>query len=213
MSWSLSRLKTFEQCAAKYDYRYNQKLTEEKSDAAERGIGRHSQIEGYLKGTNAELIPELLFYKGFLDHIRTKQFFAEHKVALKRDWSPAEWDSDEMWVRGILDLLVIDSPTEAVVYDWKTGKEYPDHEEQAELYSGFVLAALPAISNVRAIHVYLDSGRNREKSFHRGDISEIRSRWGARAQLMEECVDYIPNPSFMCRYCSFSRWKGGPCRF
>lgn len=213
-SWSLSRLKTYEACAAKYDYRYNQKLPEEKSNAAIRGSGRHRQIEEYIKGTNLELPPELLFYKGFFDGLRSKSVFAEHQIALTADWKRTEWDNEGMWLRGILDLLVLDLPLKrADLFDWKTGKIYDDHEDDKELYAALVFAAYPEIENIYTNYVYVDLGKNRFKQFWRLMAPDIMRRWAERAKLMLGATEFIPNPTYACRFCGFSKWKGGPCRF
>lgn len=212
MQWSLSKLTTFEQCAAKGNYRYNEKLPEEKGGAAQRGIDKHKIVELYLTTPESvELPPELLFYKGFFDDVRKVKSYAEYKIALNENWEPCEWDTG--WARCVLDLLILEGEESATIYDWKTGKIYPEHEDQKDLYAAFVLCAFPKVQNVRAIHVYLDLARNREKLYWRGMVDGIKERWARRAAAVANLVEFIPNPSFMCRYCSFSRFKGGPCRF
>jgi hypothetical protein len=217
VTWSLSALSTFEQCAAKYDYRYNQKLPEPPSPSAARGITKHSIVEDYIcTREHRELPPELLYYKDFFDGLRQRtigvDLFPEYKISLSREWLPCGWDAADRWYRGVLDLLVFPDEANAVVYDWKTGKIYDDHNDQKEIYAAAVFCAFPNVQNVRAIHVYFDLAKNREMLFFRGMLDSIKTRWLQRVQRLEDCVEYIPNPSFMCRYCAFSRYNGGPCR-
>ena len=211
MTWSLSRLQTYEGCAKKYEFRYVQGLKSDAGPAAARGNLKHKSIEDYINGVS--LLPtELAHYGPFLDHTKTLGGQAELQMALNKAWEPVPWDSPDVELKSVLDLLVL-GPTEATVFDWKTGKIYDSHEDQKDLYSIIVLATHPELYQVRAVHVYVDLGKNREKTIHRDQASAIRTRFEARVARMESDKEFIPNPTFMCRYCSFSRFNGGPCKF
>jgi hypothetical protein len=105
------------------------------------------------------------------------------------------------------------SNTQRIVYDWKTGKIYPDHDDQKTIYSLAVFSEDPAVLSVRAVHVYLDSNTNREKTFHRDQVPELRQQWENRVQGLEQNPVLIPNPGFHCRWCGYRREVGGPCQF
>lgn len=240
MSWSLSSLGTFEKCAAKYDYKYIKKLPElSRSAAADRGVNLHKMVEDFVAGATDSLPAELSFYTQFLLGLRTHEIYPEHKVALDRNWELTDWDAKDLWYKGVLDLKLLErpeeltrgdcllsgepkgygpEPTAAVVYDWKTGKIYPDHDDQKAIYSLAVFSEHPAVQRVRAIHVYLDLGKSREITYYRNEVQQLRELWEARVKRLEnaaatEGYGYPPNPTFMCRYCSYSKFKGGPCRF
>jgi hypothetical protein len=209
--WSLSSLGTYEKCPAQYKYGYIDKLPRKQNISAARGVSFHAVMEGYLKGDLTTVSTELSFYQGFLDELKKAGARAEEKLSVDRQWNPVEWDG--AWWRGILDCLVFPTPEEAIIYDWKTGKIYPDHDDQKALYSLAVLSVFPAVRFVRAIHVYLDLGKNEQKGYSQSQVHMLRDFWGNRVARLERDVDFIPHPGFYCRYCSFSRAQDGPCKF
>lgn len=215
-TWSLSSLGTYEKCGFKYKLKYVEKLKEQRSDKASRGVDNHSIVENFLKGTIPDVSEELGFYRAFLTGLKSYEIYPEHKVSLTRQWTPTTWGAPDSWYRGVLDLKLIEKDIRApsaVVYDWKTGKIYPDHDDQKSLYALAVLSEQPTLLQVRTVHVYFDLNSNREKTFHRDQVPELRREWETRVQRLEQDPVYIPNPGWQCRYCSFSREKGGPCQF
>lgn len=214
MVWSLSKLQTFEKCPLKYKYKYIDKIPDGPSGpAAARGTMLHAAMEAHIV-TGDALPAELSMYTGFLGSLKSQegQVLPEAKLGMKIDWSPCAYDDPDVWWRGILDLLVV-SATQGVVYDWKTGKIYPDHDDQKDIYSTATLSKYPHLYEVRAIHVYLDIGKNKEKTTHRNQVADVQKRFEHRVHMMECCVEFIPKPQFLCRYCGYSRVNGGKCQF
>lgn len=211
--WSLSALGTFEKCAFKYKLKYIERLEENRSASASRGVGNHSLVEEFLKGTITSLPAELSYYQGFLTGLKQHEIYPEHVITLNRKWESVPKDSPEIWYKGVLDLKLIESTEAAVVYDWKTGKIYPDHDDQKSIYSIGVFSEHPSLFSVRAVHVYLDLGQNREKTYHRDQVYSMRFFWERRVEKLERAPEYIPNPGFHCRWCSYSRANKGPCKF
>lgn len=213
MSWSLSKIGTYEKCPAQYKYRYIDHIPTKKSESAQRGTDNHAVIEGYLKGHHASLPSELSFYTGFFDGLKKFELFPEIQIALDNEWNPVPWDSPTVWWRGVLDLLTLPNEQEAYVYDWKTGKFYPDHDDQKSLYSLAVLATYPAVRLVRAFHVYVDLGKTSKKEYSRDQMHMLRDFWTNRVVKLERDSSFIPHPGWYCSYCPFSRAQGGPCKF
>lgn len=209
MKWSLSALGLFEKCQLKYRFKYVDKLPEPRGTAASRGVDSHKIFEDVMLGKR-ELPPEFNYYHQMLTELKTRENYPEHKIALARDWTPRDWEDPEVWYRGILDLKVGDT-----VYDWKTGKIYPDHDDQKSIYSLGLFSEDPTLQRVRAVHVYIDLGQQREKTFTRDEVPDMRRHWEARVTFLERTKpeDMIPSPGFHCRWCAFSASKGGPCRF
>lgn len=211
-TWSLSRLGTFEKCQAQYKYRYIDQIPTPKSTSAQRGIDTHKIVEDFLLGNVPSLPDELSFYSQFLTSLKNAGVHAEIKLGVDRSWSPVSWDNEAVWGRAVLDALHINGSV-ANVYDWKTGKPYPEHDDQKELYAAFVFSNYPEVQRVNSFHTYLDSRKTIPKVFDRPDLTGIVERWTDRVRRMEEAQMFIPNPTFSCTYCPFSRAKGGPCRF
>ncbi len=214
MKWSLSSIGTYEKCAYQYKLRYIDKLsTPQRSDAANRGVNAHAEIEAYIKKDIEKLGEELERHTTLLQGLRDDQSaLAEYKVAFDKDWNKVEWDDKNVWYRGIFDLKTRKGD-EVTVYDWKTGKIYDEHDDQKSLYSLAAFAEDPAVRWVRAIHVYLDLGKQRARAYSRDEMHQLRELWESRVRKLEEETEWLPNPSFKCRYCPFSKAQGGPCRF
>ena len=214
---SLSKLGTFEQCAAKYDFRYNKKLPQgDKGPAAQRGIDLHEQIDHFLaRRFDGPLQSPLDFYQGFLERIRgIDGVLSEHKFGVDRQWRPLPaWDGPDVYVRAVFDTLVPPIDGQAEVFDWKSGKIYDNHKDQRELYSILTFAKYPETQRVRATSVYLDHGQQRGEIYFPNDIADARPRWEDRLGRLESATQFPFNPQFGCRWCPYSRSKGGPCLF
>lgn len=211
-TWSLSSLGTYEKCGLKYRFRYVEKIPEQRSTQANRGVDNHAIVEGYLNGNISDLPDNLSFYKAFLEGLKQYEIYPEHRISLTRQWTPTTWGAENAWFRGILDLK-LRKGDEAIVYDWKTGKIYPDHDDQKSIYSLATFSENPSLLRVRAVHVYFDLNKNREQTFDRGEVHQLRKHWEDRVAKLEQDPQYIANPGFHCRYCSYRRENGGPCNF
>lgn len=214
MRWSYSRLGCYEKCGAQFYYKYVENLPSDSGKAANRGTDLHALMEIYIKTALTKLPPELEFYQNFLDELRASShsILPEHKLAVNENWEGVEWEDETAWGRGILDLLVVPAGTRATLYDWKTGKEYDDHYEQKELYASLVFANFRDIVEVDAVHTYLDLRRNTSRTYHRDQAPAMMQRWTERANKMLQ-EDYTPSPGYYCKWCSYSRGKGGKCKF
>jgi PD-(D/E)XK nuclease superfamily len=212
MTWSLTKVKTLEQCGAKYDFRYNQRIPDKAGAAAERGKRIHAELEEFIRGNAIKLTGALEFYYGFLTLIKEGPYpyFPEHEIRLAEGFTP--------YVPGpglvsFLDLVVRE-PTVSNIFDWKTGKPYPDHDDQKELYTLAEMVDQPQIQTVKACHTYVDSGQNRVRTYTReADFERLKAKWTEKQKKLETTTVFIPNPQFLCRYCSYSKALGGPCRF
>lgn len=210
MRWSYSRYSTYKKCPAKFKYKYLDGLQEPKTFATNRGSELHLAIELYLRNEVDKLPDELGFYQGFFDTLKHQNVMPELKLELNKDWQPVK-DGEDAWFICILDAVVI-FPDHAIKYDWKSGKIYDDHAVQRELYSLGLFCSYPSVNTVQGIHTYLDSKENRMTTYSRDQLPYLKEKWNAEAALLT-CGDYAPRPSYSCRWCGFSKAKGGPCQF
>jgi hypothetical protein len=239
-SWSLSALGTYDKCQLKARFKYVDRLPEVRGEAADRGVNFHKDIELFLTGERNSLPEKLSYYTQWFTELKRHEIYPEHTITLNARWEKVAPESQERWYKGVLDLLILirkggqgnlvgqtestgqevdagSEPTETIIYDWKTGKIYPDHEDQRELYSLAVFSAFPSVQSVRAIHVYVDYRQLREQTYSRGQMHDMRVRWTNKAthflSVLKTPEHMIPSPGYLCRWCAFSRAKGGPCRF
>ena len=194
--------------------RYIEKLADEPGKAALAGTLMHKQIEDYVNGTaSAEVLqPRLHPYIQFFDDIRHAGGKVEVPFHIDRGWRSVAPDSPDVWIRGFIDSLAVQG-AKATLYDWKSGKEYDDHYEQKEIYSLGTAAEYPQVSEVWAYHVYIDHGKNTCRVYSVDEMQPMRERWHRRFEVLETATEFHPNPNFGCRYCSFSKKVGGPCKF
>jgi len=213
VTWSLNRLKTFETCHAKFDYQYNQKLDRGSAGpAAQRGIDIHRAIEESLHG-RSDVPSESGHVADTIQAVRISAapFYIEYNLHLDRDWKRVI--TGDYWYHGVLDLLIFPEPGQAVIRDWKTGRIYPDHDQQKELYSLAVFCAFPEVQEVVTHWDYLDQGKTVTRTFLPWMVEPAKERWTNRVRRMEEATEFIPMPGYGCRWCNYSNSKGGPCRF
>jgi hypothetical protein len=209
--WSLTKLGTYEQCPAKYKYKYIEKLPEVAGFAASRGTILHDAIEGFINSKLDKLPQEISFYTDFFSNLRAVGGKTEHTILLDEMWKPVENKADA-WFSGVLDFIIFSSPT-VTLYDWKTGRQYDEHYQQKEIYSIAALQSHPDAVEARAIHVYVDKRQNTERIYHRDTVPARIEQWERRVDKMFKAQEFIPNPQFLCSYCHYSKAKGGPCRF
>lgn len=222
MNWSLSKYGTFTKCRRRFLYSYLRGLTgtPQPRGAKDRGVDQHKIIEDYFKLKREDLPPELLKYKAWFDMLRELEHYAENKLAMLEGWLPTTFENPNAWWKGVLDLKVLQNG-KAWVFDWKTGKVYPDHEDQKELYAIATFVEHKEVDEVEAWHIYLDLQRKDSKMIYtRDQLPSLIAKWECKlASYMQALKMYaiddgnsesffVTNPSYLCDYCPFSR---NPC--
>lgn len=211
--WSYSSVTTYESCAAKWKYSYLDGIPYKPSAAMARGSRLHSDCENYVKGTLIALPYELKKVALRIENLRTKGAKAEAVWLLDKDWKPTQFPADA-WVKAIVDVHHFPTPDVIDLCDYKSGREYPEHRDQLELYAVVALCTHPEVKRVEYSALYLDAGySSNEGALLRGDMLEHkRKSWHDRAIRIWEDKQYLPNPGGACRWCDYSVKKGGPCQ-
>ena len=125
-TWSYSAATTFEKCPKQYQHLYV--LKDVKTDPNHKhflyGNEVHKAAELYVRD-GVELPEKFNIFKSILDKVKRipGDKYCEHKIGLTKDLEPCGFFDDNVWWRGVLDLLVIDKDKNlATVIDYKTGK-------------------------------------------------------------------------------------------
>lgn len=151
IQWSFSSLKDYINCPKQY---YHTKVAKDfiKKTTQQMLYGTevHKACEDYVRD-GTPLAKNYERFKPQLDALReiggTK--YCEHEMALTRDLEPCAFDSDTRWVRGIVDLLIVDG-ADAYIVDYKTGSNrYPD-TKQLKLMALMTYAHFPEVQNIKA---------------------------------------------------------------
>lgn len=214
MRHSYTKISMYMECPAKKRYKYDERRDIPASPAAQRGTEYHAKLESALHPDNGDVCPpEFQFYADYLGRLRNLGAKAEYKFALTRGWEPVEWDSSDAWIIGVADVWVPSIPV-AHVQDWKTGKIYESHVRQGEFYATSLFSYVPEAREIKATFIYTDLRKSPEpKTYTRDELDGLRARWTARIERMERDSECVPTPGFGCRFCPFSKSKGGPCIF
>lgn len=156
--WSHSSLKDYEGCARRYhEVKVLKKYPFQETSATRYGTDVHAAIEHYIL-ENKPLPPQHAQFKPIVDAMLKKsgRKLAEHEMALTKELVPCAWDSEDAWVRGIADILIVDDDNlTAWVGDWKTGNNrYPDRD-QLVLMSLMVFVHFPHIRKVNSALLFI----------------------------------------------------------
>jgi len=121
------------------------------------------------------------------------------------EWGTAEWKS--AWLRLKLDVCVFLDDKEAIVIDFKTGRQYGNevkHDEQLRLYQLVTFLRYPKLEKITAELWYLDQNATTSKSYTRSQGLRFREGFHSRGIKLTTNLDWKPNPSiFTCRWCPF----------
>ena len=224
--WTISSLKDYEQCPAKYQWSYlfdaadwraigYTVVPDTGSPAMQRGTDVHLTCEDYLDGkiTIDELHPVINQQWRFqLKGLKDVGAVSEEQWELDAGWFPVVHpDAGPLWLRMKLDAhYVIDKVTIGLV-DFKTGKPYRANIEQVEVYALGAFAKFPAVEQVEGALWYFDSDEPHEKTFTREQAPQLARKWESRAGRLLGAKDYPPRESKLCGWCPYNALKGGPC--
>jgi len=204
--WSFSKIKAFEQCPKQF---YHMKIAkdyeERETEAMLYGTLFHSVAENYIK--NDEPIPEKFkFAEKALESLKNKRGvkLCEYKLGLTADLEPCGFFDENVWFRGIADLIIIDVLADtAWVIDYKTGKsaKYAD-KGQLELMALATFKHFPDIKKVNAGLLFVIARALVKDSYQATAAPILWKKWLADYAKMEKALEtntWNPRPSGLCR--------------
>lgn len=212
MSYSHSSIKTYEQCPASYKFSRIDKIPSESGPAAERGKLLHAEAEAVIKGGLPIVSEPMEHMLPMLLRLRDQGALSEEVISLTKDWEITDYDADDVRLRGIIDVLLIEGPI-AYVRDFKSGKKR-DYSDQLKLYAAMVFAKYPDVNAIQPIIDYIDIKKSELYTrIMRKEESLLREWINERMMKIDNDKIYAPNPSSLCSYCSFRKNNFGPCRW
>lgn len=211
MPLSFSRLSTFEQCAAKFDYLYvSKRVQDQGSEVSEYGNRVHEVLEAKGKGTLDEgtlstegkqtiekwgdVVDKILAREG------TKYF--EYQMAVNADLQPVDWFAKDVWVRSIADVLVVNGDT-AYCLDYKTGK-VKDNPTQLQLFAAMVFWHFPEVTKVKTSFLWLKFNEVTNSVYERRFLDSLWRALSPRFHKVQEVIDlgvFDAKPSGLCPWC------------
>ncbi len=211
--WGWSKLDVFRTCKAKFSYQFIDKRPEPGNAAMERGSKMHEDIEAFLQGWITELPPNLEDWKARLMTLKGQNFTAEQAVGISKDWLVLpNWFDDRTWLRAKMDAKVLHDKVLDVI-DFKSGKYRIPSEDQVELYAIVGQAMHPEVDAVNAEFWFIDQDDFYSKTYTKDQLLALRKKYENEAAKIYNTEVWSESPSRDCKWCTYSKSKGGPCRF
>lgn len=194
-----------------------------------KGNRIHEAAEMYIRGQGGAKVPPGLtnpkvakLVKVLRQGYKDRQVRVELDLAFTSSWKPTEWRAKDAWVRMKMDVIHLLGEGVVRVIDWKTGRFKPaDYDDALNIYAvGALTAGLGTRAEARL--VFTEGGEFVPEKppkkgdagwLEEGDLVKAQKEWARRALPMLNDTMYPPRPGIYCRYCLFSRNKGGPCEF
>jgi hypothetical protein len=204
-TWSFSSLKEYVNCPRQYQElkvlkRFEKKATEQML----YGTVVHKVCEDYV-AEGKPLEKNYLRFKPVLDSLieipGTK--YPEYQMALTRDKVPCAFGDKNRWVRGIVDLLIVDGD-HAFIVDYKTGSNrYPD-PKQLKLMALMTFAHFPEVKVIKAGLLFVMHESFMSEEYTRDKIPKLWSYFSSdleRLNISYENNIWNPNPTPLCGWC------------
>ena len=216
--WSFSRWKVFNECRARYEFQFLQKLEQPENKHQVRGTFVHKLAENFLD-MGGKIPKELKEFAAELKIIRKLGAISERTLAFTKSWQETVFDDwANCWLRVKIDADITE-PTTATLIDFKTGKPWKDTKDQSELYAVAKMQRVKEIESVDVEFWYTDSGEVVPYFYSRiRDFKKLKQKWQARAQEMLAARTFpFTKNAYACKYCPFRSDKelanglAGPC--
>lgn len=207
---SFSSIKDFTGCARRYhQVRILRRFKSEPTEATLYGEHVHKAFELYL--LNRTPLPEgLVKHQALLDGLlqKNRAIYCEQKLGVREDFSPCEFYADDVWIRGIPDVLMIGT-SKAWIADWKTSKSarFAD-TSQLELMAAITMAHYPQVQHVKGLLAFIVAGTTVSAEYTRDQLPMIWSKWVGQADLIREAMHndvWNASPSGLCKFCPVSK--------
>lgn len=216
-AWSFSRLQDYRSCARKAYYKHVAKLKEPGNAAMDRGSAIGKMAEDFIRGTLKVCPPEVAAFKEEFLELRKRKATTEEQWAFDKDWNEVDWFAAEAWLRVKTDIHSFDLKSNTlIVIDNKTGKIREEHLEQLKLYALGGFLKFPTVEFVDVRLWYLDQAAEvpeEPKVYSRSELPALKAYWLKETKAMLADTRFAPKPGYGCRYCFFSKSKGGPCAY
>lgn len=218
-AWSFSRWETYQRCPLQFKLKFLDKIPTPQTPAMARGNAVHLDLKAYVNG-ETQAMPAVVtnaFQRTLVDDIRAHEDkLVEQQWGFDRKWNQCAWfdrGGVKTWFRAICDVALLYDDMVAEIVDWKTGRVYGENAEQMELFALSLMCKFAPATHVITRLVYIDAGSEQIAEYPASDKEKLQAKWERAVEPMFNDRDFIPRPNDKCRFCDFSKSKGGQCRF
>ena len=203
-TWSFSSLKDYINCPKQYqEVKVLKRHVKFPTEQMRYGTEVHKACEDYV-GRDIPLAKNYERFQDTLDILRAIPGvkYPEHQMALSLTKEPCAYGKG-YWVRGIVDLLIVDGK-EAFIVDYKTGSsKYPD-VKQLTLMALMTFAHFPEVDNIKAGLLFIVNNAFVTEVYRREDIDKLWETFDPhleRLTLSYENDVWQANPTGLCGWC------------
>lgn len=203
-AWSYSALTRFENCPKQYYHISVAKdVKDEDTEWSKEGNEVHAAL--FNRVVHGKPLPlKWRMYETVAARFANAngEKHGELKLALNRDFEPVDYFASDVYMRAIIDLLIVRG-THAIVADWKTGKIKDDFTQLA--MSAAVMAQyMPELETFDIAYVWLKHKNVSRKSYHRNELLGMWADLIRRAGRIEDALkttDFPAKQSGLCKWC------------
>jgi len=203
-TWSYSSISLFQQCPRKYHrLRIVKDIVEPPQEHLLYGTAVHRAAEEFIRD-DKDLPPKFEMFKPQLTLMKVLKGdkYCEYEMGIRKDFTPCAFDDPDVWLRGIVDLLVVGSDSARII-DYKTSKssKYAD-TKQLELLSLLVFKHFPNVKKIKAALLFLVSQDLVRAKYTEEQQSAAWIRWLDIVKSLEAAMKvdvWNPKPNFTCR--------------
>jgi PD-(D/E)XK nuclease superfamily len=150
-----------------------------------------------------------------LERMKRTGFKSEEIWLIDANWMPLPLEEEgRAWAKAIVDLHGIDGDVLSIV-DLKSGKRYPEHADQLQVYALMGMKRYPSVKRIDVQDWYVDEGGRygNQMSYLPQMFEHYAEPWNLLAQRMFDDQEFVPTPSkASCKWCPFKASKGGTCQ-
>jgi RecB family exonuclease len=205
-AWSYSKYKAFDSCPKRFYETSIAKNFVEESEQLQWGTDVHEALHKATIG-EAPLPDSMREYQKWVDEMKEGEgtLYVEQQYAITKDFQPTEWYANDVWFRGICDVLrVSPSGRTALARDYKTGKVQHD-SRQLMLMAQCLFIHHLSLRRIKTEFIWLKDDCTTVETFDRDNIVHEWMPLMPMVKRMEEAhvtMDYPPKPCGLCaRWC------------
>jgi RecB family exonuclease len=203
-AWSYSALEQFENCPKQYYHlRVLKDIKEEKSEHMTYGNEVHLAL--FERVVNGKPLPlRFRHLEAMADKLANTsgEKHGELRLALSADFEPREFFDSDVFVRSIIDLLVI-RKRRAIILDYKTGKMKDDFT-QLKLSAAVLSKFMPELETFDVGYVWLKDRKITQVTLKLDDFSALWADLLSRVRGIQAALSttsFQARPSPLCKWC------------
>lgn len=211
IQWSYSSLKDFTNCPRQYyEVKVAKSVTKKVTDNMLYGTEVHKAIEDYVR-EGKPLAKHYQHYKPVLDELLSipGNKYPELQMGLKRDLTKCEFDAEDRWVRGIVDLLIVDGE-DAFIIDFKTGNNKHPDPKQLRLMALMTYVHFPEVVRIKAGLLFIARNSFVPEEYVRDDVDNLWKGFNSELRKLEIAYEngiWPERPTGLCGWCPVSSCK------